>query len=252
MDTSDSSSINAADFLILQIARAKQLRAMHKSDPELAARRLKLRQWQAARLARTHEDLLGDPRFRSAAEFFLSDLYGDRDTSRRDADIERAYPMIIKLLPQIAVHSIGLALELDALSEELDFELLDVLAKLGVTKRTLDEALYAEAFRRCNNYHQRRHQIDLTRRVGQDLAVLVGKPFIVTLLRTMRTPAKLGGFGELQGFLERGFEAFKQTADIQRFLDTIEQREVHIMDRIYAEHPKPFSLDRGALPERRA
>jgi hypothetical protein len=248
MDVANLSSKNTAEFLTLQIARAKQLRAMHASSPSLAARRLVLRQWQVDRLTRTYQDLLDDPRFRRAAEFFLSDLYGPGDTTQRDADIERAYPIMTKLLPELALHSIGLALELDALSEELDLHLLDELEAIGMfsggrSKGTLDEAIYADAYRRCDNYRERRHQIDLTRQVGQDLALVVGKPFMRSLLRTMRTPAKLAGFGELQSFLERGFDAFRQTEDIQEFLDTVERREVQILDRIYTRHPQPFAQE---------
>jgi hypothetical protein len=59
----------------------------------------------------------------------------------------------------------------------------------------------------------------------------------------MRTPAKLAGFGELHNYLERGFEAFRQTEDIQTFLDTIERRELKILERIHARHPQPFLCD---------
>jgi hypothetical protein len=243
MDVPTLSSEDAANFLTRQIARAKELRAMHQSNPALAAKRLVLRRWQVARLTRTYQDLLDDPRFQGAARFFLSDLYGLGDTSQRDADIERAYPMMVKLLPNIAIHSIGLALELDALSEELDLHLLDELKTIGKFKNSIDDAAYAEAYRRCDNYRERRRQIDLTKQVGQDLALVVGKPFMRTLLRTMRAPAKVAGFGELQSFLERGFDAFKATLDIQEFLDTVELREVQILDRIYAGHPQPFLLE---------
>ena len=48
-----------------------------------------LRAWQTRRLADGFKDFLANPRMRPAAEFFLTDLYGDRDFSARDRDVAR-------------------------------------------------------------------------------------------------------------------------------------------------------------------
>jgi toxin YoeB len=45
-----------------------------------------LRRWQSARLAHTHADLLHSPRYQPAADFFLNELYGDRDFRQREQD----------------------------------------------------------------------------------------------------------------------------------------------------------------------
>ena len=233
-----------ADFLREQIERVKSLRQEHEASAERAAQRLWLRRWQAARLARTYADLLGDEATRPAAEFFLSDLYGLKDTRGRDEGLERVLPVMARVLPDAALHGVGLAVELDALSEELDAQLLDVLVqKLGVRGELTEEA-YAEGYRRCDNYERRKHQIELIVEVGGDLAQLVRKSMVYAMLRSMRAPAKAAGCGELQDFLERGFRAFKQMKDSQRFLDTIGSRETRILDRIYAATPRPFDLDR--------
>jgi len=238
-----SSSSDITEFLLHQIRRAKELRAAHEARPGGVAQRLLLRQWQAARLARTHEDLLNDTEYHAAAEFFLSDLYGLRDTSERDAELERIYPTMVKLLPVTALHTVGLAVELDALSEDLDTQLLDVLfGQLGI-RDEISEAAYVEAYRRCDNIALRRHQIELVRQVGDDLAQLVGKPMVYMVLHAMRAPARMAGFGELQEFLERGFSAFRKLTDPRPFLDTIQRRETQILERIYAGHPRPFDLD---------
>ena len=231
---------DAADFLSQQIKRAKALRLAHTGSPDRAAKRLLLREWQAARLRRTHADLLEHPKYRLAAEFFLSDLYGLNDTGERDAAVERIYPAMVKMLPESALHGIGLALELDALSEELDAQLLDVLIGQLDLPNEISEAMYADAYRRCDNYALRKHQIELLVETGRDLALVIAKPLIYKVLRAMRTPARLAGFKELQNFLERGFHAFHQMTDAPAFLDAIERRETRILDRIYARHPRPF------------
>lgn len=245
-----SSNDELSAFLRRQIERAKALRTVHRGDPQGSAKRRRLREWQQERLSRTYGDLLSSPRYGPAAEFFLSDLYGLQDTGARDAAIERLYPTMVKLLPEAGLRSIGFALELDALSEELDAQLLDALeSKLAPHSRML-EADYCEAYRRCDNYALRRHQIELFRDVGDALAHAVEKPLVYSLLRGMRRPARLAGFGELQDFLERGFRAFRHMQDAREFLDTIERRETRILDQIYARHPHPFDLDATAVDTR--
>lgn len=232
-------------FLRQQIDRAKALRTTHRSDLQGSAKRRVLREWQQERLTRTYRDLLGSPRYGPAAEFFLSDLYGLKDTSARDAAVERLYPTMARLLPEAGLHSIGFALELDALSEELDAQLLDALEAQLAPHTLISEADYCGAYRRCDNYALRKHQIELFCGVGDTLAQAVEKPLIYSLLRGMRRPARLAGFGELQDFLERGFRAFRHMDGPGEFLSTIERRETQVLDRIYARHPRPFDLDAG-------
>src|SRR3546814_19275819 len=59
-----------------------------------------LRRWQAARLRDSFAHFLADPSRRPAAEFFLDDVYGDRDFTRRQADKEGVTPIMQRLLPE--------------------------------------------------------------------------------------------------------------------------------------------------------
>lgn len=233
----------AAQFLSQQIRRAKALRTAHRADPDRAAARHKLREWQAARLARTHRDLLDDPRYRPAALFFLDEVYGTKDTSARDAAMESKHAILARRMPPGALHTLGLALELDALSEELDAEMLDALAQEAGAERLVTEPAYLAAYRRCDNYALRERQIELIHELGNDLAALVRKPLVHTLLKALHLPAKLVGLGVLQEFLECGFDAFEHMGDATVFLETIRSRESAILKRIYAGHPEPFAVD---------
>ncbi|MGO9475857.1 MAG: hypothetical protein ACLPWS_20990, partial [Rhodomicrobium sp.] len=67
-----------------QLNSAASSRARLAAEPGAPARREALRVWQAARLARTHADLLETPRYASTALFFLSDIYGPKDLSRHE------------------------------------------------------------------------------------------------------------------------------------------------------------------------
>lgn len=240
-NTRESRSSNAA-HLLYQMNRLKNIHRDQVSGHLSSEQRL-LRRWQSERLKRTHRDLLHNPRYRPAAEFFLEELYGDKDFSQRDHDLERAYPILAMTLPAKAMHTMSMAMELNALSLELDETLLKILTEQLGIRENLTEETYAEAYRLCDNYDQRAHQIELIYNLGYQLDNVVHKPFIQPLVRLARGPAHLAGFGELQDFIEWGFSAFRHMGGANEFLETITRREWQILDRIYGGHPQPFALD---------
>ncbi|MDS4026323.1 MAG: hypothetical protein RKO25_04935 [Candidatus Contendobacter sp.] len=202
-----------------------------------------LRRWQSARLARTHTDLLRNPLYRPAAEFFLNELYGDQDLGQLERDLARMVPMMVRVLPAAVLHTTGLALELNALSRQFDAQMTQILIA-EFDPRELGETTYVAAYRRCANYDQRYHQIDLTERLGRDLQAIVPKRLIYAALKLARTPARLAGLGELHRFLEAGFHAFHHMgADAGAFVTTIVGRERAILERIRAGHPRPLAPD---------
>ena len=109
------------DFWVAELRRhlgsAKALRTAANADPQLAEDRLRLRAWQAERLAATYRDLLDSARYHDAARFFLSDLYGPKDFSERDHELERILPTLSATLPASGIRTVALAIEVDALSE---------------------------------------------------------------------------------------------------------------------------------------
>lgn len=203
----------------------------------------RLRHWQSARLARTHADLLNSARYRPAAEFFLEELYGDRDFHQREQELARIVPMLTRILPAGVLHTTALALELNALSYELDAEMTRTLVSDFRFQEALDEATYIAAYRQCARYELRARQIDLVEQLGQDLQKIVRKHFIYTALKLAKTPARLAGVGELHHFLETGFHAFRQMgADAGTFIATITRREKDLMERLRTGHPQPLAL----------
>ena len=228
-------------LLLYQLKRLEQIR-LEQGDHGLTPAMRLLKRWQSERLARTHAELLAKPRYRLAGDYFLSEIYGDKDFSRRDHDLERAYPIIVRTMPTGVLHTVAMAVELNALTWELDTELLQVLLEeFGLTE-SLDEETYAGAYRYCNNYDRRLHQIGLIQMLGQDLSKAVRNPFIYGTLLLAKAPAYLAGFGNLHEFIESGFRAFRHLGDPNEFLTSIANRERHILDRIYAAHPQPFAL----------
>ena len=215
-------------------------------DPRLQL----LRDWQVKRLTRTHHDLLVNPRYGLASDYFINDIYAARDFSQRNYDLRRMHDTFRRWLPELMIRPLTLAIELHELTEKLDVQLLEVLVKeLGMTDH-LNAEMYAEAYRLCNNYQVRVRQIELISDIGKRVEGLVNFPFSAAALKLGHGPAVRAGWGELMDFLERGYKAFKQMHGANYFLETIRKRERHILERIYASDPKPFGFEQSlALPK---
>ena len=207
-------------------------------DPNVAL----LRDWQSQRLARTYQDLLADERHRPACEFFLEDIYGPYDFSQRDHDIEQMYVFTRRFVPESMLRPLAVTVELHQLSEKLDRQLLDVLLnQLGVTD-TITPELYAEGYRLCNNYAARVYQIELIEQVCERIDGIVRNPLTGPTLSLAKRPLRSSGHVALVDFLERGYTSFKHMHGSQHFRATIKQRELSLLDRIYAGDPDPFQL----------
>lgn len=223
------------------LAHAKALRREAAAVAAQTDARLRLREWQSERLARTHADLLADARYAPAARFFLTDLYGPKDFSERDDEVERILPTMVRVLPLAGLRTVALAVGMDALSEELDAGMVRTLG-LRAGAADIDEARYAEAYRRVGNRAGRERQIALVGEIGTALDRLTRKPLVHTALRLMRRPAHAAGLGALQEFLEEGFDAFKHMGEAGEFLTRIGSRETRIMRRLFAGEATPFDL----------
>jgi hypothetical protein len=223
------------------LSRHQALHDAHR-EPRNRLRWLpEVRRWQALRLEASFDRFLHDPRRRPAAQFFLNDVYNDRDFSRRDADIARVLPTMQRLLPAALLATLADAIELGLLTHAFDLRLAGTLERISPREHALDGALYARAYRESGLHRLRRHQIDLIARVGLGLARALRMPGVATLLRLSRGPARAAGLGELQGFLERGFAAFDGLGDARAFLHEIEADEREVSRRLFSGHPDPFS-----------
>ena len=126
----DRSPRHAAEAaLVEQLRKAQRLHEETAANPILARALARLANWQAQRLAQTYADLSAQPRYADAIEFFKSDLYGDAEGARRDADAARVVPMMVVMLPERVIATIAQAMELNVLSHELDRLVLQALPR---------------------------------------------------------------------------------------------------------------------------
>lgn len=215
------------------LERVASLREQQLAHPDDARDRARLRQWQADRLGRTHQDLLASRRYGPAARFFLTDLYGPEDASRREADLIRLLPMAEKILPESGLVVLARAIELDALSEDLDVAMIAALRRLGAMEAITAEA-YLAAYQFVGQASVREHQIALITTLGETLDRLAHKPFLGTTLRLVAGPAQLAGLGELHAFVERGYRVCRQMGDAEAFLEEVAERERAVMQALFA------------------
>src|SRR6478735_5624584 len=185
-----------------------------------------LRQWQSKRLAESFADFLADPKMRPAAEFFLSDLYGDKDFSARDRDAARILPLMSRLLPDTLLRAATEAIELAVVSHVLDLRVAAALARRSKPLAPITTADYARAYRAGRYRLLRRHQIALVLKVGHALDLAVQKHGVYKLLRAS---------------LERGFTAFDALGGADHFLSAVSSRELAVSERLFGGHPDPFA-----------
>ena len=197
-----------------------------------------LRAWQAARLASTYHDLLGDPECVDAVTFFLTDLYGPQEHPRRDQDLGRAWSVLSRTVPRAALGLLERAIELQTLTAQLDEAMVRQLAAGPVTWES-----YAAAYRAVGRPEARRRQIELILTIAADLDRVVRHAWVALALRAARVPARAAGFGALQDFLERGFAAFRRMKDAGRMLSAIREREARLSAALFTGTTVPVHTE---------
>lgn len=211
-------------------------------DGQLNAHLKILRQWQSDRLRRTYADFLADPRYKQACLFVLDELYAARDFSQRNRDAEHIYTILSGYLPESALTLLSGSIYLNRLTDELDRNLLGALLNRSAEWEQVSEAHYVRAYIECDNYDQRLTQINLVYALMAEAVQGARSLVFQTGLGLSKAPLIALGWSDLYSFLKRGVQASKRIPDVQLFLGSIHNREMAILDRIFAGVPDPFDL----------
>jgi len=204
-----------AELRIVDAERKKR-----SADSRLNAHVVALKTFQQARFKHTYADLLESKRYGPAARFFLDELYGPEDFSRRDSQFARVVPALVRLFPHEIVETVATLAKLHALSETLDSGLA-----LRLPRVEFEPIEYGRAWRATGHEPERQRQISLTLSVANRLDDLTHTPWLRSSLRLMRGPAKAAGLSELQGFLEAGFDTFRSMRGADDFVALVAARE---------------------------
>jgi hypothetical protein len=220
-----------ADSILEYLRRVDAARLLRDTDPVLARRADAIKAWQHDRLRRTYADLLDSQRYAAAARFFLNELYGPADFTRRDAQFARVVPALVRMFPNHIVDTVRSLAELHALSEDLDNAMAQAVAA-PVTREG-----YVRAWQTIGRAAEREAQIELVQRIGRDLDHYTRKPLLRHALKMMRGPARAAGLDELQRFLETGFDTFAAMGGAQEFLGIVGQRERVLAAALFEADP---------------
>ena len=218
---------NAAQIL-RNLQAVDDERRQRRADPGLAHRVTRIKQFQQARFEATYADVLADPRYAAAARFFLADLYGPEDFSRRDDEFARIVGPLVRLFPNEVVATVVSLSRLHALAESLDTAMGHAIGD-GV----IDGAHYGRAWRDVGRPDDREHQVRLMLDVGAALDKYTRSTVLRQSLKLMRAPASAAGLGSLQRFLESGFDTFRAMGGADAFLDLVAERERAMSARLF-------------------
>ena len=223
---------HAAALFRRAIQRSNEIHAEYLDDSDLYESYDRFTRWQFDYMLPFFDDLLEPEGYAEAVDFIVSDLAGV-GVAERDHDIARATPVIVRSLPYQALELAASAVELNAGALEFNLAICRQLLVDGRLPATISETEYFLACREASSYEECMDLVDLTVTLGVRLKKVVRVPLIGMLLRTMRAPAHVAGFGALQEFLETGYLTFRRISDIDQFLELLHARMELVFDRIY-------------------
>ncbi|ROQ45127.1 hypothetical protein EDB94_2474 [Marinobacter sp. 3-2] len=233
-----SESARRLQQLLLDYHDFRRLKAEHP----LMEHAVSVADWQAERLKSTHEDLYRHPGYHHGLEFLLTDLYAPAGMTRRDDNIDRVFPKMVKWLPDNLLDTFAGLVELNLITQQLDLELAELFHQQGVSARAITTGAYCAAYRESRRLAQREKQITLVADVGQQLDRYVRNRTLGWLLSMTRGPAEMADLTDLHSFLHRGYSAFRKMDDVELLIDRLVSREQRVMRNILDHHPDPFSL----------
>lgn len=226
----------SADQIHQALETVARLRQQRSGQPALSVANAVIKRFQAKRFQATYPDLLQSPRYKTAASFFLHELYSDKDYAERDQQFARIAGTIAKLFPQAVVNTAAALAEVHALTERLDDAMAHAWLALQAENPNQSEAArYIVCWRQVADHAARQQQLQVVLALGESLDSLTHKPGLRMLLKMMRGPAAAAGLGSLQKFLESGFDAFQTMRGADEFLKLITLRETDWIQRLFED-----------------
>jgi len=219
-------------------------RSIRAATPGLSEKVDALKAFQQRRFAHTYADLLATSRYGPAASFFLDELYGPSDFTRRDTQFARVVPGLVRLFPSEVVQTVSTLGELHALSERLDTIMATEMDIGRVTPRQ-----YIAAWQRTDHATERETQIRLTLDVAARLDHFTRKILLRNSLRLMRGPARAAGLAELQHFLECGFDTFRAMDGADEFISIVSLRERALASSLFSATEEAEKSGRNSTME---
>jgi hypothetical protein len=220
--------MSAKQAIQAAVEKVAQLRLQAPRTPGLEQAVGEIKAFQAKRFTGTYFDLLHIPQYQAATQFFLEELYSEKDYSERDAQFSRIAGTLERMFPsQIVQTAVSLA-----------------QSWLSTSETSYQTSRYITAWQAVGRRADRNAQLSGSLAVGQELVTLTRTPGLRMVLKMMRKPATLAGLAALQHFLESGFDTFAAMAPKYPskngepegpayFLETVKNREAALIDQLF-------------------
>ena len=220
-----------------QISAANRLHRRYLDDPEFFRLYERFIEVQRAYFLPQYDDLRDRPGYDAAIDFIVSDLLGT-GTANRDHDLERVAGIMSRALPTRALEAMTRAMELSARVLAVNVDIATFLADRLSAGDGISERDYCLATRQATTFAEFETLIDMCRQAGMALDRVAHLPLIRGIAHSMRIPARLAGFGDLQTFFETGLDTFLGVDGVQEFLDVMDERMTEVFHRVLVEDPE--------------
>jgi len=233
---------SAADRLRYFTDRSNEIHREYLDHPDILDNYQTFVIWQNNYMLQFYDDFCVTEANTAAVDFVVSELTGI-GISERDHDLARVVPAMVAMLPDKALQTIAVAMELNSRILTINLSICRELFGNLPTENMISERNYCLACRQVSRLDEFLELVELTKQVGQSLNHVVKLPMIGLILRAMRSPARLAGFSSLQDFLEVGYHTFKAIKDVDRFLDDISDRTASVFGKIMEEPLENLASD---------
>lgn len=234
--------MSAKQTIQTAVEKVAQLRQLAANTPALAQAVSDIKAFQAKRFTGTYFDLLHTPQYQPATQFFLEELYSEKDYSQRDTQFSRIAGTLERMFPKQVVQTAMSLAQLHSLTEDLDLAMAQSWLSAAIAAD--DTERYITTWHKVGRRADRDAQLSGSLAVGQELVTLTRTPGLRMALKMMRKPASLAGMAALQHFLESGFDTFAamgpkkpskagQPEGPAFFLETVRKREAALIDQLF-------------------
>lgn len=224
-----------AETIRTAVAAVSRLRVQTTASSSLLEAVKKIKLFQAKRFRSTYADLLVSGEYGPATQFFLDELYSDKDFAQRDAQFAKIAGALQSFFPKQVVNTAVTLATLHRLTEELDHQMA---IEIQFASGTDEARKYVQAWNSVGRRSDRELQLKTVLSVGLELERLTRTPGLRLMLKMMRRPAHAAGLGALQVFLEAGFDTFAAMSGrkklVNSFLSTIDERESNLIQELFS------------------
>ena len=177
--------MEATNIIRQSVLRVADLRQTAANTPGLAQAVSEIKKFQARRFAGTYGDLLHSAQYKGAGQFFLDELYSEKDYSGRDSQFARIASALERVFPREVVQTAVALAQLHHLTEAFDL----AMAQHWIhSTGTAEVSRYIAAWRAVDQRADRNTQLAKVLSVGS----LSGEPTCLPAHATSRhTMSKL-------------------------------------------------------------